>query len=409
MLSVEEALDEVRRAAGAPRLRAESVPLAAAYGRVLAEDVAMDHDVPPFRRATMDGFAVRAEEAEIGASFEVRGAVMAGDAAGPPVGAGQAVRVMTGAPVPDGADTVLPFEWMEAQGERAVVRRLPTRDAHVVEPGSHLARGGPVLAAGTVLSAAALGALATAGCAQVPAAARPRVALLGTGSELVPVHEAPGPGRIRNSNSSMLAGQVLRAGGAPHDLVFVRDEEPALRAAVRVGLEADVLVVSGGVSAGDRDLVPAALEAEGVRCVFHRWAVQPGGPLWFGVRGGTLVFGLPGNPAGTFVGFEILVVPALRTRVGLPFAARRTLTARYDGPWGRALPRRRFRPVRLATDAEGRLHAQATTWRGSGDPFGLAQGEGLVAMPEHGEPPSTGPALLPVVPTSEAGLLWEAP
>jgi molybdopterin molybdotransferase len=316
---------------------------------------------------------------------------------------------MTGAPVPEGADAVLPFEWMDADDDRAVVRRLPHRDRHVVEPGAHLRRGDPVLAAGAVVAPAALGALASAGCAVVRVAVRPRVAVLGTGSELVAAEEAPGPGRIRNSNAAMLAGQVLRAGAVPRDLGFVRDDEEELRAAVRKGLEADVLLVSGGVSAGDKDLVPDAFAAEGVERVFHRWAVQPGGPLWFGVRGETLVFGLPGNPAGTFVGCELLVVPALATRVGREMKPRATLVARYEGTWGRPAPRRRFRPARLATDADGTLHAHPLPWRGSGDPFGLAAGEALVEIPEGREPPAEGPARLRVVPISEAAVPWGQP
>ncbi len=230
------------------------------------------------------------------------------------------------------------------------------------------------------------------------------VAILGTGSELVPVEHAPGPGAIRNSNSATLVGQCLRVGAEAADLGIAVDEEGPLREAIRAGLEHDILLLSGGVSMGDKDLVPAALEAEGVRCVFHRWAVQPGGPLWFGVKDDTLVFGLPGNPAATFVGFELLVVPALRTRMGLPLRARRSLRARYAGDWGKPGPRRRYRPVLLASDDAGTLIATATPWKGSGDPFGLAAGDGLAVLPED----AAGVDVVEVLPLGEGLLVWGA-
>ncbi len=404
MRTVEQALELLAGAAGAPRATAERVPLADALGRILAADVPMDHDVPPFRRAAMDGFAIRGDEAAPGARFAVTQAVMAGDDPQAPVEPGRAARIMTGAPVPEGADAVVPIEWCEDEGKHFVLARMPRTPGNVVPRGAHMQRGAVVAHAGAPILPATLGALASAGAAAVEVAARPRVAILGTGSELVPVDHAPGPAAIRNSNSATLVGQCLRVGAAPTDLGIAVDEEGPLRDAIRRGLAHDVLLLSGGVSMGSKDLVPGALEAEGVRCVFHRWAVQPGGPLWCGVKDDTLVFGLPGNPAATFVGFELLVVPALRTRVGLPLAQRPTLRARYDGPWGKPGPRRRFRPVALATDDAGALLARAAPWHGSGDPFGLARGDALAVLPEDVEAPADG--LVDVVPLSESRLLW---
>ncbi len=408
MLTVEAALEKVRDACGEPRLRTERVPITDAGGRVLAADVSMDHDVPPFRRATMDGFAVRAAERAVGATFAVRGAVMAGEVSELGVGAGEALRIMTGAPVPEGADAVIPFEWMDDDGDTATLARLPSDKDNIVQPGEHARTGDVLVQAGTALGPGDLGALASAGCADVPVAARPRVAILGTGSELVPVDAAPGPGRIRNSNGAALCGQVERAGAEALDLGFVVDDETRLRDAVRRGLDADVFLLSGGVSKGDLDLVPGALEAEGVRPIFHRWAVQPGGPLWFGATDTCLVFGLPGNPAATFVGFEILVQPALRTRVGLALEARAAFDADYDGPWGKTSPKRRYRPVRLGSDA-GRLTATAVPWRGSGDPFALAAADALVAIPAGTDAPGEGPYTLPAIPTTAGALLWGRP
>jgi molybdopterin molybdotransferase len=387
MLSLEGALERVRLAAGAPCGASERVPLPDALGRVLARAVGMDHDVPPFRRATMDGYAVAAPDAQAGALLRVTGRVVAGDPPGGRVGAGEAVRVMTGAPVPTGAVRVVPFEWASEVPEgRVRLERVEGDDPFVVERGAHVRSGETVLAAGLRLDPGALGVLAAAGVANVEVVGRPRVALLGTGTELVPVEAAPGPGRIRNSNGVTLAAQARRAGAAPEDLGTVADEEGSLGACLAEALEAgpDLLLVSGGVSRGDLDLVPGALLAAGVVEDFHRWAVQPGGPLWFGTRGRTLVFGLPGNPAASYVAFELLAVPALRARLGLAFGPRGERRARYVGPPGRPAPRRRVRPVRLACGTGGRLEARALPWRGSGDLFCLAGAEGLAILPEAG-------------------------
>ncbi len=408
MRTVEEALALLTEAAGTLRTRSTSVALAEAVGRILTEDVRMDHDVPPFRRAAMDGFALATDKVAPGARFRVVQAVMAGDVPSAPLAGDDAARVMTGAPVPDGARCVVPFEWTSEDGAQVTVERVPRAPGNIVERGAHVRADDVVLRAGSPVTPAALGALASAGCAQVPVAERPRVALIGTGSELVPVDHAPGPGAIRNSNNAALVGQCLRVGAEPVDLGIARDDVDALRAAIRQGLQHDVLLLSGGVSRGDLDLVPGALEAEGVRCLFHRWSVQPGGPIWLGVKERTLVFGLPGNPAGTFVGFEVLVVPALRSLLGMGLAPRRTLRVRYEGSWGKPGPRRRFRPVSLASEPDGTLRAAPCDWRGSGDPFGLASGDALIVFPEDAAPPADGSALLDAIPLHEAALLWGA-
>jgi molybdopterin molybdotransferase len=384
MVTVEEALALVRATVGEPRARVERVPLDLALGRVLAEDVTMDHDVPPFRRATMDGFAV-ADDGRPGTRYAVVGRVLAGEEAVRAVGAGEAVRVMTGAPVPAGTARVVPLEWTRAHADQAMEvaeRRAP--DANVVEPGQHVRAGSVVLRAGTRISPGAVGVLATAGRAEVAVARRPRVAVLGTGSELVPVGARPGPAQIRNSNGPTLCAQVLRAGGEPHDLGGVGDEPAALAAALERGLAHDVLLVSGGVSRGDVDLVPEALDRLGARETFHGWSVQPGGPLWVGRRGATDVLALPGNPAASFVGFEVVGVPVLGVHLGRAFAPRAALRARWDGPDPGRHARRRFRPVLLATDEAGTLTARPIPWQGSGDPFALAAAAGLAMLPESG-------------------------
>jgi molybdopterin molybdotransferase len=402
MTSVEEALERVGDAAAIGRPRVEAVSLADALGRVLLEDVVMDHDVPAFRRATMDGWAVRAPDARPGAALRVVGRVAAGEWPSRALAPGEAFRILTGAPVPEGADAVVPFEKADEDADRVRPRGPWSSGDNVVLPGTHARSGQVVLAAGTRVGPAEVGALATAGAATVRVAARPRVVVLATGSEVVPVATRPGAAQIRNSNAPMLAAQARRAGAEPVELPPALDDEPTLRAALRRGLDADVLVVSGGVSRGDLDLVPGTLEALGVRASFHRWAVQPGGPLWFGAREGTLVFGLPGNPAASFVGFEVLVVPALRARLGLPFAPRAFVPAVYRGAWGGPKDRRRFRPARLRSADDGRVEVEAAPWRGSGDPFGFATADAMLELREGADPSASGPTIVRVLPLGSA-------
>ncbi|MEZ6008396.1 MAG: molybdopterin-binding protein [Planctomycetota bacterium] len=204
--------------------------------------------------------------------------VSAGDAPGARLAAGEASLVMTGAPMPEGATCVVPFEWTDEGREAVTLARPAGDDAFVVEAGAHAAAGTVILSAGTRLPAAAPGALATAGVAEVSVFARPRVAVLGTGDELVPVATVPGPGRIRNSNGPLLTALATAAGAEARDHGIASDEEGPLRAALASALDgADIVLTSGGVSRGDRDLVPGLLPELGVRELFHRWAVQPGG------------------------------------------------------------------------------------------------------------------------------------
>ena len=395
MWTVEEALRLVGDAVGAPTVRRETVPLERALGRVLAEDVAMDHDVPPFARATMDGFAVRAADTHATlASLRVVGVVTAGRSPSNAVGPGEACRITTGAPMPEGADAVVPVERTETTpGGTVRVLDAARPRQNVSFLGEQASKGQVVASAGTTIHPGTIGVLAVAGRATVATAAPPRVAILCTGDELVSVARTPGPSQIRDSNGYTLAAQAARAGGAPDYLGPVGDDVEALLRAVTSALEtADVLCLSGGVSMGEKDFVPAVLEKAGVTRLFHKWVVKPGGPLWAGHRatrnsgskesGGALVFGLPGNPAASFVGFEILVVPAIRALLGLGFQPRRTARATFDGTTGDAIPRRQFVPVALERGASG-LRARKVRWTGSGDPFGLALADALAVVPEN--------------------------
>jgi molybdopterin molybdotransferase len=381
MLTFEEALEVVGRAAGPPRAVVEAVPLARALGRVLAEDVRLDRDLPPFTRSAMDGFALRAADAAAGRPLRIVGRTTAGESPFATLGEGEAVAIMTGAPLPDGADAVVPVERAERSEATLVVREAPRPGDHVSARGEAAARGSVVLRAGARVDPGAVGVLAAAGRTEVPVARRPRVAILCTGDELVPVARDPGPHGIRDSNGFALAAQVERAGGEPDYGGPVGDEPQALRRAVERGLSADVLCVSGGVSVGEKDLVPRALEDAGVERLFHRWAVKPGGPLWFGRRGDVLVFGLPGNPVATFVGFETLVVPALRTRVGRAFSPRPTARVLFDGTFLRSIARRSFVPAALDLGGE-RPAARPIRSTGSGDLLSTAGAAALAVVPE---------------------------
>jgi molybdopterin molybdotransferase len=328
--TIDEALELVL--AHTRALDAETVAVGDADGRWSAEDACAAVDLPPFDSSAMDGFAVRA--ADTPGDLRVVDESSAGSPASRTLGAGEAIRISTGAVVPAGADAVVPVE--RTQGEVTVERveaganiRPRAGDAHA---------GDTVVEAGSCLRPAQLAAIAAAGLAQIRCARRPRVAVLPTGSELRRPGDVLGPGEIYESNSVLLAAQLRTAGAHPIVLEPVGDAADATRDAVARGLDADVLITSGGVSVGPHDLVRAALAELGVEEIFWRVAVKPGKPVAFSTRGDTLVFGLPGNPVSSLVGFELLVRPALLALQGardprpqyLPGALSRSLSRSAD-------------------------------------------------------------------------------
>jgi molybdopterin molybdotransferase len=317
VLTVEEALARILDRV-AP-LGAEQVLLDEAAGRVLAETVVAERQLPPWDNSAMDGFAVRAAEVRPGESLPIASTVAAGHAPAPlPVAA--VARIMTGAPVPAGADAIVMREDAEESVEdgRAVVRfRIsPAPGAHVRRAGEDVAAGAPVLAAGARLRAGEVGLLAALGRTIVRVHRRPRVALLSTGDELVDADRAPGPGQIVGSNAWALAAQCREAGALPTVLPIARDDRAAIRDALAEALTADAVLSSGGVSVGDFDFVRDALSDLGVIEHFWKVAMKPGKPLTFGTRDARPVFGLPGNPASSMVSFELFVRPALRRMLG---------------------------------------------------------------------------------------------
>ena len=328
LLTIDEALALVLERVSP--LPSERLPLAAAAGRVLAEDVRARVDLPPFRSSAMDGFAVRAEDTP--GTLRVALRIAAGRPTGRPLAPRETMGISTGGVVPDGADTVVPIEAVVEKDNSVRFPDAVERGANVRPAGGDVRAGRRVLAAGTTVSAAHLGAAAAAGAAELTCFRRPRVAILSTGTELQRPGEELEPGQIYEANSVLLAAASGGAGAEVEQLEPVADDEGALRAALERGLRADVLISSGGVSVGPHDLVRAVGGELGVEEVFWRVAVKPGKPVSFGVRGRSLVFGLPGNPVSALVGFELFVRAALRALQGDPEPGPRFLRGRLASP-----------------------------------------------------------------------------
>ena len=352
---------------GVEPLETESVPLTEARGRVIASEAHAVIDLPPFDRTAMDGFAVRAEDVAPGAKLRVVGDLAAGGAT-LVVEPGTAARISTGAAIPEGADAVVPIEQVLVRDDGFINADV------IIDPGRHVRRRGEDLHAGDVLARPGdvltvprLSALASAGVADVRAPRLPRLDLIVTGSELLPAGAPPEPGKIYESNSLVVASMVSAVGANVVHHPPVADDFAATREAVERGLEGDILVVSGGVSVGPHDHVKPAFEACGVEEIFWRVRIKPGKPLWFGRRGRTLVFGLPGNPLSAIVGTAVFVIPALRRlrgetrrrpalRARPARRARRPVRQPHDVPDLQARARRRRRARSLPDRTSGLAH-----------------------------------------------------
>ncbi len=353
--------------AAVTRLEPVTVPLVEAHGLALAEEVRSREAVPPFANSAMDGYAVRAADTA-GASPEtpvrlrVVGHLPAGRAPDQAVGPGEAIRIMTGAPVPPGADAVVMVERTTPAGDDAVhIGAAASVADHVRPAGGDLEAGAPVFPAGTVLTAPALGVLASIGATTVRVTRRARVGVLSTGDELVAADDphALAAGQIRDSNRPMLLALTREADCDAVDLGIARDDEEAITAAIEAATaQYDVVLTSGGVSVGDYDYVHAALARLGT-LVQRQVAIKPAKPLAFGVVSGTPVFGLPGNPVSSLVSFECFARPAMLTRLGHPHRFRPEVQARAEHPFTR-------RP-------DGRLHLDRVRLRATRDGYGVAR------------------------------------
>ena len=365
-----------------PRTGVETVMLEQSLGRVLAEAVSANRDLPPYDVSAMDGFAVRSEDVvNAPTRLAIIEDIKAGDMPTKTVQAGQSARIMTGAPMPRGADAVIRVEDTLALAAGDVQIAKTVKPGNDVRPrGESMKNGEVVLKAGTEITPGVIGVLATVKAAQFAVYRRPSVAILSTGDELEGMHDPVDPNKIPESNTYALMGQVQAIGIEPVLLGIARDEPAELRRYLQEGLQFDVLLVSGGTSVGVHDYVRPTLGALGVQMKFWRVAIKPGHPLAFGKADKTSVFGLPGNPVSSMVCFEEFVAPALRQMMGSTRLYRRTVIARLAHPVKFRPGRTEFVRVLLARDAEGYI-ASSTGSQSSGVLMSMARADGLLVIP----------------------------
>jgi molybdopterin molybdotransferase len=345
----------------------ELVALELAEGRVLSRPARADRDYPALNRSARDGFAVRSTD--VPGELRIIGEVQAGQKFPGSVGAGEAVEIMTGAPVPDGADCVVMVEHVERRDEKVFIPNPATAGLAITARAEEASAGDILLPVGKRISFTDVALLAASGHAQVSVFRKPRIAILPTGDELVAISETPLDHQVRNSNAYSLAAQVHRAGGIPWMLPPARDNEPSTREAIERGLQADLLLLSGGVSAGKYDIVETVLAGFGAEFFFDRVAIQPGRPLVFGRAQGKFFFGLPGNPGSTMVTFELFARAAVellsgQTESSLPFSLGR-LTQDFHHKPGLT----RFLPARLTGSGD----LTPIPWKGSSDVVGMCR------------------------------------
>ena len=379
MLPYKDALTQIL--AQAATLPPVQTPLADALGLVLAEELTTPQDLPPFDNSSMDGFAVRFADVEaVPATLPVAGEIAAGALDIPALAPGHALRIMTGAPVPDGADTVVPVEDTQAQADgRVTFMEAAEVGQHIRRAGEEVRRGSVVVPKGSRLRPAEIGMAATVGRATVSAHPKPRVAVISTGDELVSPGTELRRGQIYNSNAYALAAQVEDAGGVVSQRRHARDTPDALREAFDACAGADVLITSGGVSVGDFDYVKAVFAERGT-VDFWRVAIRPGKPLAFGQWGQTLFFGLPGNPASSMVTFELFVRPALRTLAGHSQLTRPEIEAVLTED-AEHTPGRQSYQRAVVSSQNGAYAVRTTGAQGSGMLSPLVQANALLVLP----------------------------
>jgi len=383
VLSVEEALEQVLSRVN--RLGTERVDLLACLGRVLAEPIVAPGDIPPWPNSSMDGYALLSRDTlaatpQSPAELSVAGTLPAGAAASGRIAAGQVYRIFTGAPLPDGADSVVPQEEVDVLDGRIRVPRQVSPGEFVRPRGEDIPAGKTALEAGRVMGAAEVGLLATLGWSRALVFRRPRVAILSTGDEVVDLGGQIEPGKIRNSNTYALMAQVLEAGGEPINVGVAPDRREAIEERLRWGLSADALISSAGVSVGDYDLVRDGLSRLGAEVHLWQVSMRPGKPITFGSVGGRPIFGLPGNPVSAMVTFELFVRPALRKMAGHLVLHRPTLRARALSPIPNPGRRRGYLRVTVTADARG-YYVRLTGSQGSAILTSMVAADGLAVVP----------------------------
>src|ERR1700688_4629286 len=350
-----------------------------AAGYVLAQNLIADRNYPPFNRATRDGYAVRASESTAGATLTCIGEIKAGDALTQPLEKGTCVQIMTGAPVPPDADAVVMIEYTSREKEFIHFQQAATKGQNIVRAGSEAAKDQSLFEPGTRLGYAELGLAAQIGAMQLRCAKKPRVAILSTGDEIVPIDASPGTFQIRNSNSVSLAAQVRDAGGEPVILGNASDRIESLGDKIQQGLQEDLLVLSGGVSMGKYDLVEDVLKSLGATFYFDAVAIRPGKPAVFAMCNEKPVFGLPGNPVSTMVTFQLFVVPALDLLSGAPARPLPFLKATLAQAMKEKPGMTHFLPACVQFDS-GEARVKPLPWQGSGDTVTMAKANCLLVV-----------------------------
>ena len=375
-------------------LGAERVFLSEAPGRVLSEPFFARRDVPPLDNSAMDGFALNSGDTsgaseKSPAALRIGRTIGAGDRAGQPLGNRETVRIMTGAPVPKGADTVLPVEDAVVEGGFLLCGSVG-KGNHIRLAGEDIRSGEEILPAGRVLRAADVGLVASQGISQIRVRMRAEVAILGTGDEVVSLGETPGEGQIYGSNSHALFSLVLECGGVPRHLGIARDDPRDVAEKVEEGLLSDVLVTSGGVSMGDFDYLKGVFRELGVNVLFQEVAQKPGKPMVFGVKDGKPVFGLPGNPVSATLGFELYVRPALLRMMGHERLFRPMVPAVLDEGIRKKPGRRNFLRGIVSRKEDGEFHVRTTGGQGSGILMSMSRANGIIILPEQSEGANAG-------------------
>lgn len=380
ILSFEEARRFVEREARNARpSRTEAIRVEAALSRILAEAITADRDLPPFARSTRDGYAVRSgDRSPLKLIAEIRAGITSPL---PKVEHGECVAIMTGAPLPPGADAVIMIEHTGLEGSTVTLQREVKAGENVVPQGAEAKKGDVLLQKGTSLTPAALAVSASEGKPDLKVFTRPKIAILSTGDELIEVAQQPAPTQIRNSNSYSLAAQIIAAGGEPVILPIAPDETSRLRELIEEGLKADLLLLSGGVSMGKHDLVEPVLKELRAEFFFTGAKIQPGKPIVFGEVGGKYFFGLPGNPVSTLVTFQLFAKPLIEALASAAPQPLRFLQSRLKSDVTVKPGLTRFLPATLSGEFD-RTEVELVKWQGSGDVVSAAKADCYIVVPE---------------------------